>query len=296
MADHMKRFLAALLLILFVSPGFGRLSAAQQGGTTNFVYDKNGRLHFVILQTGDGARYDYDPAGNMTGIQRFPVGTFLVQISPSTAVVNQGGTFQFTAVIPPEIGSTEATWSVNGIVGGNPFVGTISPTGLYTAPSFFNFSARVRAASTVALNLFAEATVFMTDPNSNPGLVSPVVTVGRSDPVSGQGAMMIQASATPTILSVAPNRLTRESATRLTIRGTKLNRATSLRFVDDKGASDAAITVSNVTVSSDGTSLTAIVKIAAGTALGRRTVVVLGTRARASAKAVGATTVEVVAR
>lgn len=295
MADQMKKCLAALSLILLVSPGLARLSAAQQGGITNFAYDKNGRLRFAMLQTGEGARYDYDPAGNITAIQRFPVGTFVVQISPSTAVVNQGGTVQFTAVIPVAMGSTDVIWSVNGIVGGNPFVGTISSTGLFTAAGFFVFSARVRAASAVAPSLFAEATVFMTDFNSNPGLVSPVVTVGRGVSGFGQGAVS-QASTAPTISAVAPNRLARESATRLTIRGTKLKGVLSLRLVDEKDAPDPYITVSDVTVDSDGTALTAIVKIGAGAALGRKIVIVTNKPSSSPLKVTGTNTVEVIER
>jgi YD repeat-containing protein len=43
---------------------------AQQGGTTRYVYDDNGRLRAVILPTGEVAVYEYDAAGNITAIRR----------------------------------------------------------------------------------------------------------------------------------------------------------------------------------------------------------------------------------
>jgi YD repeat-containing protein len=296
MADQMKKILAVLALIVLAGPCLLQSTAAQQGGTTTFLYDKNGRLHRVILPNGEGTGYDYDPAGNITSIQRFPAGTFLVQISPTTALVNEGGSVQFSAVIPQGLGSTEITWSVNGEVGGNSSVGTISPTGLYTAPYFFDFAfaARVRAASKAAPNLFAEATVHMTDANSNPGLVSPVVTVGRSTTGSPQAAA---ASLTaPSISAITPNRLNHQSAIHLALRGAKLKGATGLRFIDARGVPDPSITVINLKVNSTGTLLTAVVKTSTGTALGRRVVVVVKANASSAAQVVGANTVEVVAR
>jgi DNA-binding beta-propeller fold protein YncE len=54
-------------------------------------------------------------------------------ISPTSATVLLGTSLQF---VPSETGSSNAiTWSVNGVVNGNATVGTISSTGLYTAPA-----------------------------------------------------------------------------------------------------------------------------------------------------------------
>ncbi|MGH9846783.1 MAG: IPT/TIG domain-containing protein [Blastocatellia bacterium] len=44
--------------------------AAQQGGTTRYIYDQNGRLRAVISPSGEAGIYDYDPAGNFTAIRR----------------------------------------------------------------------------------------------------------------------------------------------------------------------------------------------------------------------------------
>ncbi|HVB39453.1 MAG TPA: hypothetical protein VNE83_01035, partial [Terriglobales bacterium] len=57
-------------------------------------------------------------------------------ITPKTATVAAGGTQQFTATVA-NAADTAVTWSVNTAAGGNATVGTISPTGLYTAPASF---------------------------------------------------------------------------------------------------------------------------------------------------------------
>ena len=54
-------------------------------------------------------------------------------ISPGAVAVSLGQSTQFQATLPGKSGSE--TWSVNGIAGGNATVGTITSTGLYTAPS-----------------------------------------------------------------------------------------------------------------------------------------------------------------
>ena len=67
-----------------------------------------------------------------------------IAISPTSATVLLGTSFQFVAT---PTGSTNAVqWSVNGVANGNATVGTISSTGLYTAPG-----TRPVAASAVAV-------------------------------------------------------------------------------------------------------------------------------------------------
>src|SRR5208282_5867444 len=57
-----------------------------------------------------------------------------ITISPSAANVAAGTTQQFTATVPG-VPNASVTWAVDQIVGGNATVGTISATGLYTAPA-----------------------------------------------------------------------------------------------------------------------------------------------------------------
>ena len=77
-----------------------------------------------ILQT-------FGCAGTSTTRTPIPVS---VTISPVSATVGAGGTQQFTATVE-NTGNTAVTWQVSGVTGGNATVGTISSSGLYTAPA-----------------------------------------------------------------------------------------------------------------------------------------------------------------
>src|SRR2546430_12626961 len=57
-----------------------------------------------------------------------------VSVTPAAASVQTGGTQTFTATVTNTTNKA-VTWQVNGITGGNTSVGTISTTGVYTAPA-----------------------------------------------------------------------------------------------------------------------------------------------------------------
>ncbi|MBZ5569132.1 MAG: Ig-like domain-containing protein [Acidobacteriia bacterium] len=57
-----------------------------------------------------------------------------ISITPTTAAINLSGTVQFTATVTFS-SNTTVTWEVNGTSGGNASIGTISSSGLYTAPA-----------------------------------------------------------------------------------------------------------------------------------------------------------------
>src|SRR3954465_11507349 len=83
-----------------------------------------------------------------------------VTVVPMSATLNPGGTQQFSATVQGTSDSS-VTWTVNGIAGGNSSDGTVSPTGLYTAPTSIasTFTANVQAASTKDSTVTATATV-----------------------------------------------------------------------------------------------------------------------------------------
>jgi serine protease len=58
-----------------------------------------------------------------------------VSIAPLSAFVMPGGTQAFVATVLNAGTNTSVVWQVNGIVGGNATVGTVSGAGLYTAPA-----------------------------------------------------------------------------------------------------------------------------------------------------------------
>ena len=80
-------------------------------------------------------------------------------VSPTTAAINPSATEQFTASIQG-VTTTAVTWSVDTLVGGNASVGTITPTGLYTAPSTIGLRT-IEAISSAdsSLTAFASITV-----------------------------------------------------------------------------------------------------------------------------------------
>jgi hypothetical protein len=73
-----------------------------------------------------------------------------VTISPTSATVATGGTQQLTATVQ-NTSNTAVTWQVNGVTGGNATVGTISSSGLYTAP------ATVPSPATVTVTAVSQA-------------------------------------------------------------------------------------------------------------------------------------------
>ena len=74
-----------------------------------------------------------------------------VSIAPLTATVQLGLTQTFTATVINDLQNKGVLWQVNGITGGSTTLGTISTTGLYTAPL------ATPASSTVTINAIAQA-------------------------------------------------------------------------------------------------------------------------------------------
>jgi len=82
-----------------------------------------------------------------------------ITISPASANVDAGATEQFTAAVPG-LPNAPVTWSVDQVGGGNANVGTISATGLYTAPATAG-AHTVTASSSSASSASAAVAVFM---------------------------------------------------------------------------------------------------------------------------------------
>ena len=97
-------------------------------------------------------------------------------LSPQTANVSPTGTAQFTATVQGT-SNTAVSWSVDGVAGGNSTVGTISSSGLYTAPAM-DGSHTVTATTAVLTNYSANAGVTVT--GIIPGTVS-VLTFHNND-------------------------------------------------------------------------------------------------------------------
>lgn len=83
-----------------------------------------------------------------------------ISVAPTTATVPAGATQQFTATVE-NTADTSVTWKVNDVTGGNSTLGTISTSGLYTAPLAppLSGTVTVTAASVVNPVRTASATV-----------------------------------------------------------------------------------------------------------------------------------------
>ena len=401
------------------------VTAQQQGSTTRYVYDENGRQHAVISPTGEAVVNENDAAANITSIQRLAadalalfafspheglpgdhvtftgvgfgggvsnvsfngVSALVISVSPSTVIaevpaaattglvtittprgsvttatpftiaglrvtpsfarIDFGQSGQFTAQVFPSTLNQTVTWSVNGIDGGNTTVGTISATGIYTAPTKEISPVTIRATSAVDSLRFGEAQVQVRDPNNlqsayaasvavqfgsvatSQALVaaplavqygdkdslqgalarpvavqygnssvagtalSPLVSVQRggstqaaalTQPVSVQygseagqetvSSAAVSATTGPYIAVISPKNVSRGATVTVTFTGVNLFGATNLRFINSSGTLDTSIVATNLSVSADGTTLTATLGVASGAALGPRIVVV----------------------
>lgn len=76
------------------------------------------------------------------------VAVFAMSVSPSSATIAPSGTQQFTATIEG-LTNTAVTWSVDGVAGGSSTSGTISSSGMYSAPSAIG--AHIIVATSVAI-------------------------------------------------------------------------------------------------------------------------------------------------
>lgn len=120
----------------------------------------------------------------------------LVQVSPTSASVATGGTRAFTASVSGA-GSTAVTWAVNGITGGNASLGTISSSGVYTAPAALPSppGVTVRATSVASPTASASASVTLTGPT-----VPPPPPTGPADLASARWLDQATFGPTPTEL------------------------------------------------------------------------------------------------
>jgi hypothetical protein len=111
---------------------------------------------------------DTTKSGSATVSVAPPSPAVTVGISPTNPSVQTGGTLQFSASVSGTT-NTAVTWFVSGVQAGNTTVGTITSSGLYTAPSTIPSSAPVvKAASAADPSQSASATVTITTPPPPP--------------------------------------------------------------------------------------------------------------------------------
>ena len=84
-----------------------------------------------------------------------------VSVSPTSASVQVSATQPFSATVTGS-NNTGVTWSVNGVAGGNTTTGTISASGLYTAPASVPSPATVTISATSAADPTKSASASVT--------------------------------------------------------------------------------------------------------------------------------------
>jgi uncharacterized protein (DUF1800 family) len=162
-----------------------------------------------------------------------------VAISPATVSIRAGSAKQFTAGLHGVTGP--AAWTVNGVAGGNATIGTISETGLYTAP-LANPGTTVTIRATAGNPpLFAEATVTWLNPQPSISSFAPAkVNIGSfSLTVNGKGFV----GGSQILLNGAPAATTMLSSTALSFQST-INTAGSVTIAvanPDPGAFTSSV-------------------------------------------------------
>jgi uncharacterized protein (DUF1800 family) len=116
------------------------------------------------------------------GVQVLTPDTVKIKVSPATAALRCPATTQQFSVTISGTTNTAVTWAVNGVAGGSAALGTVSPSGLYTAPPLPSGPNPVSISATSLADSRSTATAAVTLQNPVPVLtsVSPSpITVGN---------------------------------------------------------------------------------------------------------------------
>ncbi len=178
-------------------------------------------------------------------------GTTTPTISLNQTSVNlaEGGVQQFTATVQ-NAGSNNATWSVDGVVGGNSTVGTISSTGKYTAPMAAG-SHTVTAAVVSVPSITAQATVAVGATSVTPAstLVAPSATQQFSATVQGFSNTAVTWSVDGVASGNATVGMISSSGTYTAPASMGTHTITATSSADTSITATASITVSTISVS-----------------------------------------------
>ena len=155
--------------VTFFGIGFGSgVSSVSFNGALSLGVSFN--TAYVVAQVPDGATTGpvtiATPRGSVTTSTPFTVKG--VRVRPSSVVLTPGDQFQLSATVSSLSPDQTVRWSVNGTDGGNATVGSITNSGLYTAPDL-NANQRsgiftIRATSVVDQKLFSESQVTVRNP------------------------------------------------------------------------------------------------------------------------------------
>jgi YD repeat-containing protein len=289
-------------LVTFYGVGFGGgvSSVSFNGANAQIVsFDQTTVVAIVPPVATTGIVTITTPSGSAT-TEPNPFTIRGIRVSPANPGVISGETIQFTASLVI-IGNQSVRWSVNGVEGGSSAAGTISNTGLYTAPnlppSLPSQIFVIRTTSLAVPQVFGETRVTVRNPLFIRQVISGGVTVqlNESTQLPQQSVISKGVTATkgPNILTIMPNSIAVGTAVTVTISGINLNGTTALRFIKADGTVDAAITLSNLMVNADGTRLMATVTVGGNAAAGIRVVEITALAGSSQLANVGTNTIQI---
>ncbi|MFQ5656702.1 MAG: IPT/TIG domain-containing protein [Candidatus Methylomirabilales bacterium] len=222
------------------------------------------------------------PRGSATSQEDFVV---LVQviITPPIATVFVGGSVQFTA-------NTAVNWQVNNLPGGNATIGTISPGGLYQAPTTLPDPPELTVTAVSQADARFTAIAPVTILSVPERFAARDLSVQFAElPIQANPAQapLVATAFAPFITSLSSNSGAVGGAPfTLTVNGEGFVGATDLQFVLN-GTNDTNVTVSAVTPAADGRSLTATITIAGTATVGSRIVRVVTPAATSTIQPLG---------
>ena len=111
-------------------------------------------------------------------VQNSVTGTISISLTPATSTIRCGATLAITGKVNNTTNQA-LTWQVNGVTGGNATVGTVSTSGVYTAPNILPLAAAVIVSAISAQDSTATASVTVNLQNP-----LPVVTSVTPNPVN----------------------------------------------------------------------------------------------------------------
>ncbi len=175
-----------------------------------------------------------------------------VSVSPTTANVRAGAARTFAAAVT---GSTDqgVTWSVNGVAGGNSSVGTISSSGVYTAPAAVPNPNTITVTATSQADASASGSSAVTLLNPTPTIasVSPSSFTAGSFTLTVKGSNFVNGAAV--LWAGAALATTYVSSTQLTATGTEATAGTYAVSVGNPSPGESSSTTINVTVTASTT-------------------------------------------
>ena len=116
------------------------------GTLANYVRASDGQMRVQLLSNNHADNVDIDYEALLVTYAN----GVSVSVSPANPSVQTSATQQFTATVTGS-SNTAVNWQVNGVAGGNSVTGTISTSGLYTAPS------AVPSPAAVTVNAISQA-------------------------------------------------------------------------------------------------------------------------------------------